>query len=193
MTIYPPSQCFRNVNSTTNNPTIVQIGAHDGTEGEEYGLQNFLESLDSFNLYLIEPLPNYFQELEGVYSKYSGPTKIIHYHNYAISEINGQIRMNDLKGSSHISASGAVLVDSKMWETFVAENQINQIDLLLMDCEGYEFNILKQINFEFVNNIRYEFLHLGNKEETDNLLRNNGFTVDLCESDPTYNKVASRL
>lgn len=191
MTTYPPSQCFKNV--TANNPTIIQIGAHDGWDGEEYGFQNFLESLDSFTLYLIEPLTNYFQELEGVYSKYSSPTKIIHYCNYAITENDGQARMNDQKGTSHISDSGSISVESKTWNTFVTENQINQIDLLLMDCEGYEFNILKQINFDFVKNIRYEFLHLGNKTETDDLLRNNGFNVDLCESDSHYNKVAIRL
>ena len=46
-----------------NNPTIIQIGAHDGVLGEEYGFQELLDSLKNFNLILVEPLSPYFDNL----------------------------------------------------------------------------------------------------------------------------------
>ena len=46
-----------------NNPTIVQIGSHDGVLGEEYGFHELLESIEKFRLVLVEPLSPYFDNL----------------------------------------------------------------------------------------------------------------------------------
>ena len=62
-----------------NKPVIVQIGAHDGVLGEEYGLQELLDSLDDFKLILVEPVDKFFNNLHSVYGKYGDrevePTK----------------------------------------------------------------------------------------------------------------------
>lgn len=170
-------------------PTIIQIGAHDGIVGEEYGLQEFLESIQSFNLILVEPILKYFNNLKLVYSNYGDS---VTYCNHAISETNENVYMKEQGCMSFVSNFGNICVKSKTWEQFISDNNVKLIDLLLLDCEGYEFNIIKQINFKKNKPkvIRYEYMHIANKEECDNFLINNGYKINYCKFDHTYNKVA---
>jgi FkbM family methyltransferase len=172
-----------------NNPVIVQIGAHDGVLGEEYGLQELLDSLDNFKLILIEPVDKFFNNLQSVYGKYGDKVK---YMKCAITDINGTVNMIDQGCMSKIDNSGGLSVDSITWSKFISDNNINKIDLLILDCEGYEFNILNQIDYSVIKPsvIRYEYLWLPNKEECDNYLISNGYNIELCEYDHTYNKIA---
>lgn len=185
-----PSQCFDL--TSRNNPTIIQIGAHDGIVGEEYGFQEFLHELDSFNLYLLEPLEKYFKNLPSVYQKFSSENKKVHYCNHAITEQDGEMSMVDRGGMSHISNTGEIKIKCKTWESFLRDNNINSVDLIILDCEGYEFNIMKQIQYDKMapKVIRYEYFHIPNKKETDDFLVSNGYEINLCETDPPYNKVA---
>lgn len=181
-----PSDVFDNIESAA--PTIVVVGAHDGVHGEHYGLMKFLEELDDFKLYLIEPMKRFFDDLPEVYDKFGDKVK---YLNYAISEIDGQVRMVD-QGIMSKLGNGNVTVRSKTWNSFIIENDIDEIDILLLDCEGYEFNILKQISDKknIVKSIRYEYYWVGDKQGLDDHLVNNNYDVKLCCNDPTYNKVA---
>lgn len=172
------------------NPTIVQIGAHDGIVGEEYGLQETLDIIDNFSLFLVEPIISYFGNLSNVYGKYGSRVK---YTNCAITDSDGICKMVDRGGMSHINESGNILVQSKTWNTFITESKITQIDLLLIDCEGYEFDILKQINFDNPEKpkiIRYEYTHIPNKQECDNFLKSKGYKIEYCYHDHSNNKVA---
>jgi FkbM family methyltransferase len=172
-----------------NKPVIVQIGAHDGVLGEEYGLQELLDSLDNFKLILIEPVDKFFNNLQSVYGKYGDK---VQYMKCAITDINGTVNMIDQGCMSKIDNSGGLSVDSITWNKFISDNNINKIDLLILDCEGYEFNILNQIDYSVIKPsvIRYEYLWLPNKEECDNYLISNGYNIELCEYDHTYNKIA---
>jgi len=172
-----------------NNPVIVQIGAHDGVLGEEYGLQELLDSLGNFKLILIEPVDKFFNNLQSVYGKYGDK---VQYMKCAITDINGTVNMIDQGCMSKIDNSGGLSVDSITWNKFISDNNINKIDLLILDCEGYEFNILNQIDYSVIKPsvIRYEYLWLPNKEECDNYLISNGYNIELCEYDHTYNKIA---
>lgn len=173
----------------TKNPTIVQIGSHDGIVGEEYGLQEFIDQLDSFCLILVEPLEEYFNNLKFVYGKYEN--KII-YCNHAISEVDGLTHMTANGSCSYINNGGNTPVKSKTWNTFVKENNIQNIDFLILDCEGYEYNILKQINFDIIKPkvIRYEYAHIPDKTQCDEYLKSNGYEVKFCKHDHTFNKIA---
>lgn len=190
-----PSQCFDHVNR--NEPTIIQIGAHEGSLGEEYGFHEFLFELEKCQVHLIEPLLKYYEQLPNVYEKYSNENKIIKYHNFAISDKNEDLHMVDLGGYSHFISSEddkSIVVKAKTWNDFIQENSIEKLDLLLIDCEGFEFEIIKQI-FETSSVhpkvIRYEYFHISNKKEIDDFLRNHGYFVFLCETDPSYNKIAT--
>lgn len=181
-----PSQIFDKTDSP--NPTIVMVGAHDGVHGEQYGLMKFLDNLGEFNLYLIEPVKKFFDELFEVYEKFGDKVK---YLNYAISEISGDIKMIDQGIMSKIG-NGNIVANSKTWEEFVNENNISNIDILILDCEGYEFNILKQIDYSKTNikSIRYEYYWCNNQLEMDNHLIDNGFSIEKDLTDPVANKVA---
>jgi len=172
-----------------NNPTIVQIGAHDGILGEQYGLHETLDELDTFRLILVEPIEKWFSKLESVYNKYGNK---VEYVMVAISEKNGSVKMVDHGCMSRIDNNGSIEVESITWNTFVEKYNIEKIDLLLLDCEGYEFQILSSINFskQEVPLIRYEFYHIHNKEECDNYLIKNGYKIDLCHHDSISNKIA---
>lgn len=172
-----------------NNPIIIQIGANDGIIGEEYGFQELLESISSFKLILVEPLSLYFDNLINVYGKYNNN---VYYCKHAISSIDGKIRMKEQGCMSHIDNNGSIIVESKTWNTFTTDMKIDIIDLLILDCEGYEFEIIKQIDFSKIKPkvIRYEYMHVLNKEECDGYLISHGYKIEYCKHDHTYNKVA---
>ena len=172
-----------------DNPVVVQIGAHDGVLGEEYGLQELLESVQKFRLVLVEPLSPYFENLANVYGKYGDA---VSYCKHAIANIDGETAMVEQGCMSYISPYGSVVIQSKTWNTFVRDMAIDVIDLLVLDCEGYEFEILKSIDFSTIKPkvIRYEYKHIPNNEECDRYLISNGYRIEYCKHDHTYNKVA---
>lgn len=171
------------------NSIIIQIGAHDGIIGEEYGLQEILEELKDFELFLVEPIEKYFNNLINVYGKYKNKVK---YLNYAIAKEENKLKMLDLGGESYISDVGNVIVNVKSWNNFIKENNIKKIDLLLLDCEGYEFEIIKQINFDNleIKCIRYEYTWISNKNEVDDYLKSKNYNINYCYHDHTNNKIA---
>jgi FkbM family methyltransferase len=148
----------------------------------------FLDGISNFKIYLIEPIKQWFDQLYEVYGKFE--EKVI-YLNYAISEKSSKIKMVDQGVMSKIG-EGNLTVDSKTWSDFIHENKINSIDILLLDCEGYEFNILKQIDYKknAPKNIRYEYIYSQEKEKMDSFLKEKGYYISLDSTDPTYNKVA---
>jgi FkbM family methyltransferase len=172
-----------------NNPIIIQIGAHDGVLGEEYGLQELLESIQKFKLVLVEPLSPYFDNLANVYGKYGDS---VSYCKHAITNIDGETAMVERGCMSYISQSGDIIIQSKTWNTFTRDMSIHTIDFLILDCEGYEFEILKSIDFSITKPklIRYEYKHIPNKEECDEYLISQGYKIEYCKHDHTYNKIA---
>jgi FkbM family methyltransferase len=160
-----------------NVPVIVQIGANDGVLGEEYGLQELLESLTDFRLILVEPIKEFFDKLPLVYGKYGDK---VTYCNYAITDINGSFNMILDDGMSKIVNHNAdIVVKGVTWEDFIEDTLINSVDLLILDCEGYEFNIIKQIDTEKIpiKVIRYEYYWITDKIGCDNHLSNIGIIL----------------
>lgn len=174
----------------TENPTIVQIGAHDGILGEEYGLQEFIQSKNC-NITLVEPVPDFFNNLKEVYKNYTHCN--INYENSAITTSTGKTKIMKQGCCSHISDYGDIEVQSLSWTDLLKKYNISKIDCLLVDCEGYEQVILSElINFKNtdISVIRYEYMHISNKELVSNTLKNNNYSLYYCMYDPTYNIVA---
>ena len=188
-----PSQVFSDFDQNEC-PVIVQIGANDGICGEQYGFMSWLDSLNNFKLFLCEPLEEDFNRLKEVYEKFGD--KVV-FCNYAITESSGEISMNlDSRdsGCSFISSSGSVKVKTKSWFDFVNENKIEHIDILLMDCEGYEWNIFYNcMDFDEISptKIRYEYCHLPNQVEVIKFLNSRGYKIEPCQCDPPFNKVCT--
>lgn len=58
-----PSQVFDVKKNKSDELIIVVVGAHDGVNGEQYGLMQFLDTIQNFKLYLIEPIKEWFDGL----------------------------------------------------------------------------------------------------------------------------------
>ena len=191
------SQVFDNINSDC--PTIVQIGANDGVAGEYYGLLPFLESLNNFRLFLIEPQTKYIKYLKEIYGKFSDK---VQYLNVAITESSSKFSMTDRQNCAQIVSQNTdnfledgksrLKVDGLSWSNFLKIYNIDKIDILLMDCEGYEFNIIKQFKDDQVipKKIRYEYPHFNNPDEVDFYLKQMGYSIEYCLTDPCWDKVA---
>ena len=71
----------------------------------------------------------------------------------------------------------------------IIEAEINHIDLLQIDAEGYDYEIIKMIKFQKIRPsiIRYEHKHLSKKDFTEclELLVNNNYGILFEDSDIT--------
>jgi FkbM family methyltransferase len=191
------SQVFDDIKSDC--PVIVQIGANDGVNGEYYGLLPFLESLTDFRLFLIEPQTKYIKYLKEIYGKFSDK---VQYLNIAITEFSSKFSMTDRENCAQIVSQNTnhfledgksrLEVDGLSWSDFLKTYNINEIDILLMDCEGYEFNIIKQFKNDQIipKKIRYEYPHFNNQDEVDLYLKEMGYSIEYCLTDPCWDKVA---
>ena len=187
--LYPnkiPSQVFDEVKSEI--PTIIQIGANDGVSGEYYGFISFLETLKDFKLYLIEPQSQHIPRLQEVYEKFGDK---VTYLNVAITENTGKNFLSDRDNCAQIG-QGSMEVDTLSWSDFIDSFNISKIDILLMDCEGYEYNIMQQFSEKllFPDKIRYEYPHFPNPDEVDCYLKKLGYAIQYCITDPTMDKIA---
>lgn len=192
------SQVFDDIDSDC--PTIVQIGANDGVNGEYYGLLPFLESLNDFRLFLIEPQTKYIKYLQEIYGDFSNK---VEYLNVAITEYSSKFAMTNRENCAQIVSQNTdhfhedgkprLKVDGLSWIEFLKNYSINNIDILLMDCEGYEFNIIKQFKDGEVipKKIRYEYPHFNNQDEVDSYLKEMGYSIEYCITDPCWDKVAT--
>jgi FkbM family methyltransferase len=174
-------------------PTIIQIGAHDGVLGEEYGLQDYLKSLNTCRVFFVEPIKTYFNNLKNVY-EFLGLNAV--FCNNAICNTNGPIKMYDAGGLSRVDVNGNCEVSGITWNDFVKSNTIDNIDLLLLDCEGMEFEIMKQINFISKlapKVIRYEHYHIPNQHDCRSFLISHGYQIGSCVHDSIYNTIAVKI
>ncbi|MBN1868988.1 MAG: FkbM family methyltransferase [Candidatus Omnitrophica bacterium] len=67
------------------------------------------------------------------------------------------------------------------------KHSIKRIDFLSIDTEGYDYALIKSIDFNVIKPkiIRYEYKHLGKRERDEcvKLLRNNGYAMIIQEND----------
>lgn len=177
-------------------PVIVQIGSNDGVVGEQYGFMRWLDSLNDFKLFLCEPLVDDFIHLKEVYEKFGDK---VNYCNFAITEYTGYAYMHLdtwCSGCSRVDSSGNTKIKTKSWDDFLLEYDIKNIDILLVDCEGYEWILFNDcINFNKISpiKIRYEYCHLNNQYEVDQFLISKGYNIENCQCDPTFNKVCTLI
>lgn len=147
-------------------PFFVQIGANDGISNDP--LHKFIVEFDLEGI-LLEPLPEIFEKLSAAYAG----NKRLHLLNAALAEKDGWRTMytaridGDVFSKAHQFSSfrRASLLSQTRWipdiATRVDEKQVKcvsfdslmrearhrEIEILQMDAEGYDFDILKMIDF----------------------------------------------
>lgn len=169
------SLCVADLRSRQPDPFFVQIGAHDGVSFDP--IRPFVEKFRWRGL-LVEPQPKVFQKLVENYR--SHPQLIL--ENAAVAEQDGSavlymfaetpgipehasmlasFRRGALEANGH-GYSGPIKslsVPAARLSTLLRKHRIDRVDILQIDTEGFDFQILKMIDF---NLIKPELIHFEN-------------------------------
>ncbi len=154
--------------------SIIQIGAFDGLFAD--GLEPIIRNPGNYMALLVEPQKPAFEKMT---TRYSGRPDI-KLSNVAISHKDGEIALfSSLSGDSEYASilpahrglirhkSGglrAFQVPTLTVESLLRSNHIHRADLLMIDTEGYDFEILKQflrVGVSLPRLIQLESYHLS--------------------------------
>lgn len=150
--------------------TFIQVGANDGVNGgdpiREYIRNNY------WNGVLIEPQPQVFERLRRNYEGMNN----LYFENVGISNERGSMKLyvpqkddttaSFVKGSIHSNESLTEIdVNCVRLDDIIEKYQLNEIDLLQIDTEGFEYNVIQSINFSkhLPNIIQFEHGHMSRK------------------------------
>jgi FkbM family methyltransferase len=201
---------------------VVQVGSNDGVQGDP--ITALIRTNPDWQVLFIEPLPHVFRRLLANYPSLPN----YHFENVAISEkteirllyyVSDEIKKTregipywyDQLGSfdkKHILKHG------KEFELFIASepvrceplrniltrNGIQKIDILHIDTEGYDYEVLKQVDLKGSRPraILYEHKHLSTEDQSAarSLLLRVGYRVRADEADTLATmrgKVATKM
>lgn len=180
---------------------FVQIGANDGVQHDP--INKLIVKNVGWKGLFIEPLPFIFKRLKENYrndSRFIFENKAIakevgvasfFYVSSKIKEVVGDCYI-DYDGLSSFNKDHIVKHIDDKFKTYIVEekvetstlekifdiHKITKIDLLVVDTEGFDYQVLCQFNFEKYrpNTIYYEHIHLSDKENKlakDLLFKNN--------------------
>lgn len=177
---------------------FIQIGANDGVSFDF--LYNFITLRDSSGI-VIEPIKEYFDELNENYKYNDKILKI----NKAVHETLKKVTIYKVgkksftkypdwvKGiasfnKNHLTKFDFIENDDIIKETVCADHIMNilkefyvdsKVDYVQIDTEGYDYHILKMIDFKKLdlNIIKLEFVNLSENEKKNSkaILKENGF------------------
>jgi FkbM family methyltransferase len=186
--------------SNTDRFFFIEIGSNDGMIHDP--LYQYVGKYKWTGI-LVEPVSCYFNRLKR---NYSNSDKLI-FENVAISdkvEIREFYRIEEISylptwckglGSFYrdillkhkwvIPDIEDYIVEEKVqcisFQMLLEKHGVSTIDLLMIDTEGYDYEIIKQIDFKGLkpNIIMYEHKHLRQPERKDckSLLRSNGYLL----------------
>ncbi len=184
---------------------LVQIGSNDGKTGDP--LYPLLQKNKNWKALFVEPVPNSFEKLKHNYPD----TNRFRFENVAINEgkampfywVDAKAKVAipnlpywfDQLGSfnkqhilKHFDGTLAPFMQEKLLEgltlkTLFERNKITNIDVLHIDTEGYDWNILSQLELsKFTPTfILYEHNHLSDTQRTASIqfLKNKYYLFDL--------------
>jgi FkbM family methyltransferase len=132
-------------------PVIIDAGAHIGADSVEmYRLYK------NAQIHAFEPVPAIFTSLKHNVRKY----KNIHTWQIALSNMTGRQELNISSGASDASSSllkpnlhlidhpdvlfsEVILVEATTLDDWAKKNNIDKVDFLWLDMQGFELNVLK--------------------------------------------------
>ena len=147
---------------------IAHVGAHKGQEVDEY-----LKVFPDVMIHLFEPQVDLFEYLTKNFNNFNN----ISIHNYALGSTNGVSKMfisnNEGQSSSffepkeHLNEHPEVKFEkgSTTYEIKILDElEIEDIDLLNIDTQGYEMEVLKGSRKLLSQNVKYIILEVNKKE-----------------------------
>ncbi len=188
---------------------FIQIGANEGKKTDP--LYNYISSY-RWEGVLVEPVKFLFEKLESNYKMYS---EQLFFENVAIGKEDGKqifyyVKAKEdievpfwaeelgsfdkeviLKHKIYIAEIESLIIEEEVQVTSISNLQkkydIKELDILMIDTEGYDFNILITYPFyEIVPDIIiYEHKHLGNTRHKESLsfLRKHCYKLFSLEGD----------
>ena len=166
---------------------IVQIGANDGTSCEDSVYPFIKQHAQDIQAYLIEPMQDAYASLQQVYAPFNKVKTI----NKAVHSNQKTAVLHRLNESFSPGASGIASFNSQHKENFsftksdyITEQvnclsfhelidmyQIQAIDWLQMDTEGYDIELIKAFPFKKIQPriIRFEYMYGKNIIEPEKL------------------------
>ena len=173
---------------TLNYPSIIiDVGAHHGET-----IELFKSNLEIKKLYSFEASPNNFKILEEKINRID-KKNVTEIYNMALGENNTTGFINETKETSS-STINNINLKSKYFkrklkvlnikkgenffskvpikiitlDRFIKENNIDKIDMLKMDTEGYEFSVLKGVE---INHHKIKFIYF--EHHYDDMIKKN--------------------
>lgn len=177
------------------NPIVIDAGAHVGGDSIE-----MCRLFSGSTVHAFEPVPSIYKLLKHNTRKFSR----IHCHTIALSNHTGQQVMHVSSGASDGSSSllqpkdhlidhpdvffkEDITVQTMTLDDWAATQQLDHIDLLWLDMQGFELEVLKvstvilptvkAIHMEVSTRSTYEGVPLYDEVKT--WMRTNGFQVEL--------------
>lgn len=185
---------------------FVQVGAHEGQAGDPISLY---VKRDGWSGILVEPVPELFERLQATYRGVAGLT----FENVAIAEQPGRRRfyrlspaagevyeLADALGSldrdvllSHAQQVPdieryveEIEVDCLTFDGLFARHDVDRIDLLHIDAEGYDARLLRTFPWQRFEPrvVLYEHDHLDRRDRaaTEAMLRERGYELVLSRT-----------
>jgi FkbM family methyltransferase len=191
---------------------FIQIGANDGKRFDP--IHEFIKyNPNNIKGIVIEPVKDYYQQLVKTYANYSNIKPL----NFAIHNKLKETKIykvgkqfeskvpefalgiasfdKDHHKKTNIPSNFIVTetVNCKQLKEIIAEHKIDHLDILLLDTEGYDYEILNNINFDEVNPslIRFEHglasgtMQKDQFEKLKQLLNNNDYQLVVDAADVT--------
>ena len=179
---------------------FLEIGANDGDRGDP--IHYFVKEYNWSGIAL-EPVPDIFEKLKSTYRGNKNVRPIC----AALSNQDGRMTFYRVRSIPEVPAFCSELgsfsrevilshkhlfpqieehiirqeVDAVRFSTLVESENITRIDVVLIDTEGYDFEVLKQFDFTRFRPsiVIYEHIHLDDAAKTDSkqMLENLGYAV----------------
>lgn len=184
---------------------FIQVGAFDGVSGDP--IHDFVKRF-GWKGVLVEPQQKAYERLKETYKGFVGLELV----NAAISTDSGTRKLFKILDSGEDSVEwaeqiasfdrasverhatrenlGAIEVEEVQTISFAALTEkfgVEKIDLLQIDTEGFDFQVIKMVDFEHQapDIIHYEHCHLGKRtaEESFAFLIERGYRLSVGEKD----------
>jgi FkbM family methyltransferase len=189
--------------ASANSVYFIQVGSNDGQSGDP--IYKYVGN-GKWRGVLVEPIPFLFTQLQANYAPYAAQ---VQFENSAIDHQSGRKTFYRLKPSAeinapqwydqlgtfnkdvllkhgkHIPGIEDLLVEDEVNTISLADlirkHQVQQIDFLHIDTEGYDYEIIKMVPFEKVRPriILYEHKHLSLSDYRSSVtfLENQGYVL----------------
>lgn len=174
-----------------NQINIVQIGANDGISADP--IYDYIISNDNVNAYLVEPQNDAFIELEKNYKNVSNRVKC---YKYAITDNNEEIKLYKNNAVNGTDGHSSLIIRDKDIHNGILVADFNEeiyelvsgislpsfanligninIDVLIIDTEGYDLEIIRM----FFNNNYYPKLIFFENPGIQGYIPNKDFLKD---------------